>query len=203
MRTMQEEKLRRLKEFLERYVAEHNGVSPTLGEISAYMGMVKSTAYRHVLELERRGEITYAGKNTLELRGQKAMRVAFRRVPVIGEIVCGAPDEQEEKIEGYLAVPEEWAEGACFLLRAYGDSMRDVGIDEGDLVLVRRAETAQNGQIAVALTETGTTLKRIFFEKGRPRLHAENAAYPPEKRDFFPEKLSVQGIALKVIKDIG
>ncbi|MBQ2117996.1 MAG: hypothetical protein II192_02955 [Clostridia bacterium] len=202
MRTMREENLRKLKEYLERYVAEHNGVSPALGEISAYMGMVKSTAYRHVLELERRGEIRYAGKNTLELRGQKTMRVAFRRVPVIGEIVCGSPDEQEEKVEGYLAVPEEWTGGECFLLRAYGDSMTGVGIDEGDLVLVRRAETAQSGQIVVALTENGTTLKRIFFDRGKPRLHAENAAYPPERADFFPARLSVQGVALKVIKDV-
>jgi len=69
-------------------------------------------------------------------------------------------------------------------------------------VLVRRAETAQSGQIVVALTENGTTLKRIFFDRGKPRLHAENAAYPPERADFFPARLSVQGIALKVIKDV-
>lgn len=102
----------------------------------------------------------------------------------------------------YLAVPEEWIDGECFLLEAYGDSMVDIGIDKGDLVLVKKTETANDGDVVVALTEDGNTLKRLFWENGKPRLHAENKTYTGRMLDFYPRELTIQGIALKVIKDI-
>ena len=202
MRVMSEEKLNKLAEFIKQYARENNGASPGLTDIMEYMGMVKSTAYRHILELEKRGVISYSGKKTLDAPLQKKMRVMSRRIPIVGMIICGTPDEQEEHITGYLAVPEEWLDGECFLLEAYGDSMVDIGIDEGDLILVKKTETAGTGDVVVALTERGNTLKRLFWENGRPRLHAENSTYTEEKIDYYPEELTIQGIALKVIKDI-
>lgn len=202
MRVMSEEKLNKLAEFIKQYARENNGASPGLADIMDYMGMVKSTAYRHILELEKRGMISYSGKKTLDAPLQKKMRCNFCRIPLVGMIVCETPDEQEEHITGYLAVPEEWVDGECFLLEAYGDSMVDIGIDEGDLILVKKTETAGTGDVVVALTETGNTLKRLFWENGRPRLHAENSTYTEEKIDYYPEELTIQGIALKVIKDI-
>ena len=202
MRVMSEEKLNKLAEFIKQYARENNGASPGLTDIMEHMGMVKSTAYRHILELEKRGIVSYSGKKTLDAPLQKKMRVMSRRIPIVGMIVCGTPDEQEEHITGYLAVPEEWVDGECFLLEAYGDSMVDIGIDEGDLILVKKTETASSGDVVVALTETGNTLKRLFWENGRPRLHAENSTYTEEKIDYYPKELTIQGIALKVIKDI-
>ena len=202
MRVMSEEKLNKLAEFIKQYARENNGASPGLTDIMEYMGMVKSTAYRHILELEKRGIVSYSGKKTLESPQQRRMRCNFCRIPKVGMIVCGTPDEQEEHITGYLAVPEEWVDGECFLLEAYGDSMVDIGIDEGDLILVKKTETASTGDVVVALTETGNTLKRLFWENGRPRLHAENKTYTKEKQDIYPRELVIQGIALKVIKDI-
>ena len=64
------------------------------------------------------------------------------------------------------------------------------------------SSSAENGAVVVALTEEGNTLKRLFWEEGRPRLHAENKKYKPIRRDIYPETLIIQGIALKVIKDI-
>ena len=202
MRVMSEEKLNKLAEFIKQYARENNGASPGLTDIMEHMGMVKSTAYRHILELEKRGIVSYSGKKTLDAPLQKKMRVMSRRIPIVGMIVCGTPDEQEEHITGYLAVPEEWVDGECFLLEAYGDSMVDIGIDEGDLILVKKTETASSGDVVVALTERGNTLKRLFWENGRPRLHAENSTYTEEKIDYYPKELTIQGIALKVIKDI-
>ena len=121
MRVMSEEKLNKLAEFIKQYARDNNGESPSLADIMDYMGMVKSTAYRHVLELEKRGVISYTGKKTLSSPLQRKMNVMFRRIPIVGMIVCGTPDEQEEHITGYLAVPEEWIDGECFLLDAYGD----------------------------------------------------------------------------------
>ncbi|MDD6800635.1 MAG: LexA family transcriptional regulator [Firmicutes bacterium] len=202
MRVMSEEKLQKLAEFIKQYARDNNGASPGLSDIMDYMGMVKSTAYRHILELERRGVVSYSGKKTLESEQQRKMKCGFRRIPFVGMIVCGTPDEQEEHIKGYLAIPEEWIDGECFILEAYGDSMADIGIEEGDLILVKKTETADSGDVVAALTENGNTLKRLFWENGRPRLHAENKSYDEKKADIYPNELTIQGIALKIIKDI-
>jgi len=200
---MNQEKTERLVAFIKQYTRDNNGASPSLFDIMKYMDMPKSTAYRYVLELEKQGLASYSGKRTLETELQRKMRCDCKRVPIVGQIVCGTPDEQEEYVSGYLAIPAEWAHGECFLLRAYGDSMVDIGIEKDDLVLVKRADTAENGQVVVALTEDGNTLKRLFWENGRPRLHAENKSYKPKYRDMYPEALTIQGVVLKVIKDIG
>ena len=117
MRVMSEEKLQKLAEFIKQYARDNNGESPSLADIMEYMGMVKSTAYRHILELEKRGIISYSGKNTLETPLQKKMHVMSRRIPVVGMIVCGTPDEQEEHISRYLAIPEERKRQACAVCR--------------------------------------------------------------------------------------
>ena len=200
MRQMKEENLTKLYDFIHYFARENNGESPSLGEMTAHMKMSKSTTYRHVLELERRGMVTYHGKRTLETDLQRKMRCGVCRIPVVGEIICGSPEEQEESVSEYLAIPKDWVKGECFLLRAYGDSMADIGIATNDLVQIRRTETANDGDVVVALTEDGNTLKRLFWENGRPRLHAENRRY--RKPDIYPERLTVQGVALKVIKDI-
>ena len=81
--------------------------------------------------------------------------------------------------------------------------MIDIGIDEGDLVLIKCAKEAYDKQVVAVLTETGTTLKRFMKpEKGRPWLMAENKTYTKELRELKPSKIEIQGIALKVIKDI-
>ena len=202
MRPMNQEKVERLADFINQYARDNNGSSPSLSEIMEYMSMSRSTAYRYILELEKRGLVFYAGKNTLQTDLQRKMRCGFKRIPIVGQIVCGSPDEQEEYASGYLAIPEEWIDGDCFLLRAYGDSMIDIGIEKDDLILVKKTCTAEDGEVVVALTEEGNTLKRLFWEDGRPRLHAENKKYRPQYRDFYPQTLTIQGVALKVIKDI-
>lgn len=202
MRTMNVDKIERLAEFIKQYARDNNGTSPSLSDIMKYMDMSKSTAYRYILELERRGVVSYSGKKTLEIDLQRKMKLGFRKVPLVGEIICGSPDEQEEYISEYLALPEDWLDGDCFLLKAYGDSMIDIGIEKNDLILVKRCETAGDGQVVVALTENGNTLKRLFWEGNVPRLHAENKSYSPENVDFYPKSLTIQGIALKVIKNI-
>ena len=202
MRTMNQEKIERLAAFINQYTRDNNGSSPNLSEIMDYMNMSKATAYRYILELEKRGIVSYSGKKTLETELQRKMRCEFKRIPIVGQIVCGSPDEQEEHVSGYLTIPQEWIDGECFLLRAYGDSMIDIGIEKNDLILIKKSETAENGDVIVALTEQGNTLKRLFWEVDRPRLHAENKKFPPDQIDIYPNELTIQGIALKVIKNI-
>ena len=203
MKRMNEEKLNKMAEFIHRYVRENNGESPKFKDILEYMEMSNSVGYRYLTTLRDRGIITYNGKDTLAIKGQESMKAAFRRLAIVGSIVCGSPEDNRQEIQGYVAIPNEWIDGDCYLLRTSGDSMIDIGIDDGDLVLIKRATEARNGQVVAMLTDEGTTLKRLMRkENGRPWLLAENKSYPKERRELKPSKIEIQGIALKVIKDI-
>ena len=200
MKVLNEEKLKDLLKYIEAYATSNDGRTPSHTAIMQHMGMPSTTAYRYMTELAKRGHVSYNGKGTLTA-GENAFTPGAT-IPLVGQIVCGTPNEEEECVERYVSVPTEWVKGDCFLLRAYGDSMIDIGIAKGDLILVRKTSEATDGQVVVALTEEGNTLKRLFWEDGRPRLHAENSNYTPEERDFYPSELTIQGVALKVIKDI-
>ena len=203
MKRMNEEKLNQMAEFIHRYVREHNGESPKFQEILDYMAMSKSVGYRYLTTLRDRGVVMYNGKDTLAVEGQEAMKVPFHRIPIVGTIVCGSPEDNRQEIQGYVAIPEDWVDGECYLLRASGDSMIDIGIDDGDLVLIRQATEAFDGQVVAVLTDEGTTLKRLMRgENGRPWLLAENKSYPKDRRELKPDWMEIQGVALKVIKDI-
>lgn len=201
MKVLSSEKLDKMASYIKGYMHDNNGIPPKFSQILDYMGMTNSVGYRYLTRLKERGDIEYNGKGTLGMSSEYTKRSRSRKVPVLGNVICGSPEEEEEHALGYLAIPEEWLSGECFLLRAYGDSMVDAGIDEGDLVLVRRAAEAAEGQIIVALTESGNTLKRLSYEKGAPVLLAENSAYPEEQRIIRPATLSIQGVAVKLIKD--
>lgn len=200
MKRMNEEKLQRMLDFIKSYIEEHNGISPKFSEILEYMEMSNSVGYRYLTTLRDRGLVEYNGRESLTVKGQDRMKMRFRRVPILGAIPCGAPEEHEELVEGYVALPEEWLGGECYLLRADGDSMTGAGIDDGDLVLIRKTSLSETGRIVVALVDgTDTTLKRYFVDKkGAPVLHAENPSYS----DIHPFHLAVQGVAVKVIKDV-
>ena len=203
MRVISEEKLDGMESFIKEYAHRNNGKMPVLSEIMAHMGMGKSVAYRYMSVLKERNRILYSGKGTLKIMDPTDYCRPYRsvKVPIYGSIICGTPEEEEQWNDGYLALPEEWVNGECFLLRAFGDSMRGAGVEEGDLVLVKKFEgngRELDGKVVVALTEDGNTLKRLFWDGNRPRLHPENPAY----HDFYPEQLSLQGVALRVIKEI-
>ena len=202
MKTMNEEKLARMAEFIHRYIEENNGRSPKFSEILAYMDMSNSVGYRYLTVLRDRGVVEYKGRDTLRIKGQETLHSVAHRIPIFGSIPCGPPDDYRQEIRGYVAVPEEWITGDCYLLRATGDSMVDVGIDDGDLVLIERTDEVFDGQIAAVLTEDGTTLKRYRIGEKRPYLQAENKSYTEAKRFLYPQEIRVQGLARKVIKEL-
>lgn len=203
MKQMNEEKLNRMAEFIHHYIKKNNGQSPKFKEILEYMDMSNSVGYRYLITLRDRGIVKYNGKQTLGINGQDKMKVMCRNVAVVGKIMCGLPEDNRQEIHEYLALPEQWIDGECYLLRTSGDSMIDIGIDDGDLVLIKCSHEACNGQVVAAFTEEGTTLKRLVKrQRMRPWLLAENKSYPKEKRELRPDKIEIQGVALKVIKNI-
>ena len=178
-------------DFLVDYVDRH-GYPPTVREIGDAVGLASpSTVHAHLANLERAGLLKRdpTKPRALELsgRGRRAQpkEEPGRGLPLVGEIAAGGPLLAEDNIEDYFVVPEQLARrGADFLLRVKGDSMIEAGILDGDIVVVKREQTAENGDIVVALagedeTVEDATVKRFFRENGRVRLQPENSALEP------------------------
>ena len=175
-------------DFLVGYVDQH-GYPPTVREIGEAVGLASpSTVHAHLANLERAGLLRRdpTKPRALEVlaggRKRAAEPVGVTQLPLVGEIAAGGPLLAEENIEERVAVPELMAHGgADFLLRVKGDSMVNAGILDGDLVVVRRQDTARDGEIVVALagddeSADEATVKRFFRERGRVRLQPENDA---------------------------
>ena len=123
------------------------------------------------------------------------------RAAVLGNIACGLPNVAEENIEEYVSLPESlFGRGEFYILRARGESMIEAGIEDGDLVVIRKQSDANDGDIIVALVEEEATLKRLYRdeENGRIILHPENK----DMSDIVVDNCIIQGIAVKVIKDL-
>jgi repressor LexA len=194
-------------DFLVGYVDRH-GYPPTVREIGDAVGLASpSTVHAHLANLERAGLLKRdpTKPRALELSGRGPREAprreeARRPLPLVGEIAAGGPLLAEDNIEEYLAVPELIERrGADFLLRVKGDSMIEAGILDGDIVVVKREQTAENGDIVVALAGTDetadeATVKRFFRENGRIRLQPENAAMEPIYADHVQLIGKVTGV---------
>ena len=186
-------------EFAEQYYLE-NSSSPSVRTIADRFGIGVSTAYRYLLEMDERGLITYDGKRISNDRIEKLnSNSGVIRAAVVGSIACGIPNLAEENVEEYVSLPRSmFGDGEFFILRANGESMIDAGIETGDLVVIRKQACAEDGQIVVALVEDEATLKRLYRDKGKVRLHPENRAMD----DIIVDDCIIQGVAVKVIKDL-
>jgi repressor LexA len=194
-------------DFLVDYVDRH-GYPPTVREIGDAVGLASpSTVHAHLANLERAGLLKRdpTKPRALELSGRGPRETprreeARRTLPLVGEIAAGGPLLAEDNIEEYLAVPELIERrGADFLLRVKGDSMIEAGILDGDIVVVKREQTAENGDIVVALAGTDeaadeATVKRFFRDSGRIRLQPENAALDPIYADHVQIIGKVTGV---------
>ena len=186
---------------IEKFVCDFTdktGISPTMQEVADGVGSSKATVQRYIAQLCEDGVLDYSGSRTMTSTKTKMQAV---RVPVLGTIACGIPKYAEENIEEYVRLPVAlFGQGNFFILRAYGDSMVEAGIDDGDLVLIRQQNYADEGQIVVALIEDDATLKRFYPEpeNGIIRLHPENHTM----EDIIVENCIIQGVAVKVLKDL-
>jgi repressor LexA len=181
-------------DFLVEYVDRH-GYPPTVREIGERVGLASpSTVHAHLANLERAGYLKRdpTKPRALELLQHRRrdpapaeQEASFQQLPLVGQIAAGGPLLADEQIEDYVAMPDELTRaGADFVLRVKGDSMVEAGILDGDLVVVRRQETAKNGDVVVALagddeSADEATVKTFYREDGRVRLQPENAALDP------------------------
>jgi repressor LexA len=198
---------REIWSFLVDYVDRH-GYPPTVREIGGAVGLASpSTVHAHLANLERAGLLRRdpTKPRALELVGRvkAADTVAgeLPKLPLLGQIAAGGPLLAEQNVEDEIAVPENLR--GDFLLRIKGDSMIEAGILDGDVVVVRRAQDARDGEIVVALagddeTADEATVKRFFREDGRIRLQPENSALDP----IFAAHVQVLGKVVGVFREL-
>jgi repressor LexA len=206
---------REIYEFITEYVDGH-GYPPTVREIGEQVGLASpSTVHAHLANLERAGylrrdptkpralELVGRERPSAETGSREAERV--RVLPLVGQIAAGGPLLAEQNVEDHIAVPEPLSSGQAeeFLLRVRGDSMIEAGILEDDYVVVRRQQTARDGDIVVALagddeSADEATVKRFFRESGRVRLQPENSRLEP----LYPSHVQVLGKVVGVFRTV-
>ena len=196
----------RSPEAMDRIMAFVNGFyrdnhrSPSLRQIAAGTGVPHMTVKRMLNTMAEEGLLDYDGRTVTTGLSHKASEETVS-VGLIGSVPCGNLSLEEEAVEEIIQLPVAlFGRGELFLLHARGDSMTGAGIDNGDLVLIKKQEEARNGDIVVAFVEgEGNTLKRYKQYGNTVFLHPEN----PKYRDIPLLDCRIQGVAVSVIKKLG
>ncbi|HEY8107723.1 MAG TPA: transcriptional repressor LexA [Gaiellaceae bacterium] len=202
---------REIWSLLVEYVDRH-GYPPTVREIGEAVGLASpSTVHAHLANLERAGllrrdptkprALELIGRDKGAAKGGETAAAELPKLPLLGQIAAGGPLLADENVEDEIAVPESLH--GDFLLRVKGDSMIEAGILEGDIVVVRRAQEARDGEIVVALagddeTADEATVKRFFRERGRIRLQPENSALEP----IYAPHVQILGKVVGVFREL-
>lgn len=192
------------------------GVSPSYDEMKDALGLAsKSGIHRLVTALEERGFIRRLAhraralevlKRPTEMAASDSKSAPVpandtENVPLVGKIAAGVPISAIEERGDFIAAPPNMlGRGDHFALEVEGDSMVDAGILDGDIVVIRKSNTARNGEIIVAhvVEDNEATLKRLQKHSDRVELIAENKAYAP--RSFGPDQIEVQGVLVGLIR---
>ena len=185
------------------------GYPPSVREIGEAVGLASSsTVHGHLDRLEKKGLIRRdpTKPRAIELLGQEESDSAnlfthtIARVPVVGKVTAGVPSTAMENIEDYFPLPQHYVgDDKVFMLSVIGDSMIEAGIHSGDYVIVRQQQTADNGDIVVAMTEEDeATVKTFYKEKDHVRLQPENPTYEPLRLNH----VTILGKVIGLFRDV-
>lgn len=188
------EKQKQILTFIGEYT-QQQGYPPSVREIAAAVGLRSpSSVHAHLKKLR---EVGYLEKDDHKTRAiTLAGRTGGDVVPIMGRVTAGMPILAVEEAEGVLHVDLDGKNGDFFALRIQGDSMIDAGILDGDYIVVRQQNYAQQGQIVVAILEDEATCKRLEKRNGHIWLLPENPAYEPIPGDTC----HILGVVAKVIR---
>ncbi|GAA5133229.1 transcriptional repressor LexA [Thalassotalea piscium] len=177
------------------------GMPPTRAEIANFFGFKSANAAEeHLKALAKKGYIEMLPGTSRGIRLAEEFN-EDAGLPLIGRVAAGEPIlaqehvEEHYKIDGNLFHPS-----ADYLLRVSGESMKDIGIFDGDLLAVHQTTDVHNGQVIVARVESDVTVKRFKREGNIVYLHAENADFSPIKVDLTTQHFNVEGVAVGVIR---
>lgn len=192
------EKYNTVYEFIKKYITE-NGYSPSVREICANCGIKSTaTAYQYINKLNEQGLIKKAGnkKRAVSLKKSVGQSVS---VPLVGTVAAGQPIFADENYEGCYSLPTEFfGSDDMFMLTVKGDSMIKIGMFDGDKIIVKKQNTADNGDIVVALVDDSATVKRFYRRDGKFILHPENDSMS----DFVFDDVSVLGKVVGLMRNI-
>ena len=186
-------------DFIKRYSAKY-GYPPTVRDIGKAVGLASSsTVHAHLANLENIELLDRAAGAAGAAAESVRNIVRPNGLPLVGQVAAGQPVLAEENIEDYVDVPDVAGGGdGEYLLRIRGDSMKDAGIIEGDFVVVRPQDTAEDGDVVVALVGEEATVKRFYREADHVRLQPENAAMEPIRSKEVKVLGRVVGLLRKV-----
>ena len=197
MRSKSPELMKEICQYAEQYYLQ-NGISPSTTKIAEEVGVSRGTVYKYLVAMNDRGMIEYDG-HVIQTDVTRKLNTETSQTAIVGSVPCGSPQYEEENIEEYISLPTAiFGKGDFYILHASGDSMVDAGIDDGDLVVIRKQNYADDGDIVVALVDNQNTLKTFYRnEQGRKIiLHPENESMD----DIVVDNCYIQGIACHVIK---
>ncbi len=193
--------------YIDQYSSVH-GYPPTVREIGEAVGLNSpSTVHGYLKRLERDGKLEKAEGSSRALRITSPrpsitippMEREFLEVPIVGRVAAGQPILAEENHEGTFFLPMDFAQNAdLFMLKVQGDSMINVGIYDGDYVIVRQQPVANNGDMVVALVEDSATVKTFYKENGHFRLQPENDDMEP----IIVNSVSILGLVVGVFRSL-
>lgn len=204
MRTKDPALMHSIRTYVDQYYSDKH-VAPSTAEIADGLGIAKATAYRYLVAMDEQGMIHYDGASrTIVTKMISKFSAGTTPAPVVGAIPCGTPEEQEENVQEYVSLPVSlFGNGEFYILRASGDSMVDAGIEDGDMVVIRRQQDAEVGDIVVALDENASNTLKVYegidrSSKAAILAYRNEERYPGQK--LLVKKLEVQGVAKHVIK---
>ncbi|MFZ7136372.1 transcriptional repressor LexA [Avibacterium avium] len=185
---------------------ETTGMPPTRAEISRELGFRSpNAAEEHLKALARKGviEIIPGASRGIRLLAEENEEEELDGLPLIGRVAAGEPILAEQHIEGtYKVDANMFKPQADFLLKVYGQSMKDIGILDGDLLAVHSTKDVRNGQVIVARIEDDVTVKRFERKGSVVYLHAENEEFEPIVVDLAEtEQFEIEGIAVGIIRN--
>ncbi|WP_283786733.1 transcriptional repressor LexA [Bermanella sp. WJH001] len=177
---------------------ETTGFPPTRAEIAKELGFKSpNAAEEHLKALARKGaiEMTPGASRGIRLAEDQS------GIPLIGRVAAGEPILAQEHVERYVELPREFFKpSADFLLEVHGESMKDIGIMDGDLIAVHKTNQARNGQIVVARVGEEVTVKRFQQDKNIVKLLPENQEFAPIVVDLQTEPLEIEGLYVGIIR---
>ena len=198
--------------FIEEYISKYS-YPPSIRDICTAVALSSSsTVFTHLNKLEQMGYIERDGSKTRSIRLSRQKKSApvsdalpfsasetdFTNVPVLGKVTAGLPILAHECIERTFPVPLDFLRNEGFMLRVSGDSMIEAGILDGDYILVERQNTAEDGDIVVALIDEEATVKRFYKEKDYFRLQPENRYM----KAIFVNELMILGKVVGVFRKL-
>lgn len=200
---------RSVYEFIESYIHE-KGFGPTVREIAEAVNLSSpSTVHVHLKTLEEKGYIVRDSlkSRSIALPHTDDVDLSFGSegfdntlsLPLVGNVAAGEPILAEQNIETIMTLPTELVgDAASFILSVHGDSMIEIGINDGDYVVVKQQNVARNGEIVVALIEDGATVKRFYKEADHIRLQPENSSLDP----IIVKECTIVGKVVAVLRKV-